>query len=121
MRIHDPDSSDHSSREGTKQVVRDEDILLYICRSRDRAMAAKALPGIGTFLVSVFAEEGFPLCYVFSSSFISTHAGPSFFSVPLSTALEYCVARASALWCGIQHRRSRLEEAQHHGERQGPY
>jgi hypothetical protein len=47
MLIHDPDPSDHSSREDRKEVVRDEDILLRICRSRDRAMAAKALPGIG--------------------------------------------------------------------------
>jgi hypothetical protein len=47
MLIHDPDPSDHSSREDRKKVVRDEDILLHICRSRDRAMAAKALPGIG--------------------------------------------------------------------------
>jgi hypothetical protein len=48
MLTQDSDLSAHSSGDAKKQTVRDEDILLRICRSGDRGMAAKALPGIGT-------------------------------------------------------------------------
>lgn len=41
-------SNVRSSMEGGKQTVRDESILLRICSSSDRTMAAKAVPGTGT-------------------------------------------------------------------------